>query len=147
MPSVSDHRRLALGQATGPVSESRAFTRAALLDWGWLPAPEGERRTVAEDVLLIVSELVTNAALHAGGPVELRLRHLPAGLRVEVSDLSPEPPVLRSRRDPSVPGGYGLRVVALLSWAWGSSPEEVGKIVWSEIASPPARPAPPTPRA
>ncbi|WP_245204766.1 ATP-binding protein [Kitasatospora sp. RG8] len=131
---------MVLDHVPGVVVKSREFTCAALLDWGWLPAAEGERRAVAEDVLLIVSELVTNAAMHAGGPIELRLRRSPAGLRVEVSDTSPELPVLRRTKDPTAPGGYGLRVVALLSWAWGSASDPSGKTVWSEIAAPPARP-------
>ncbi|WP_327675402.1 ATP-binding protein [Kitasatospora sp. NBC_00458] len=131
-------RSLALRSATGAVTRSRAFTREALVDWGWLPAAGGERKAVAEDVLLIVSELVTNAARHVGGPIELRLRRSPSGLRVEVSDESPEPPVLRRNDDPAVPGRHGLRVVALLSWAWGSVPGARGKTVWSEISAPPA---------
>ncbi|MFI6848930.1 ATP-binding protein [Kitasatospora sp. NBC_00085] len=146
MPPAADQRSLALVSGRGAVTRSREFTRAALFDWGWLPAAGDERRAVAEDVLLVVSELVTNAARHAGGPIELRLRHSPSGLRVEVSDESPEPPVLRSNDDPAVPGRHGLRVVALLSWAWGSVPDAGGKTVWSEIAAPPARLGPATGR-
>ncbi|WP_406193631.1 ATP-binding protein [Kitasatospora sp. NBC_01560] len=132
-------RRLPLGSVTGAVTRSRAFTAEVLADWGWLPAAAGgERRAVADDVLLVVSELVTNAVRHGGGRIELRLRPSPPGLRVEVSDGSTEPPVLRYDDDPAVPGRHGLRVVALLSWDWGSVPAAGGKTVWSEIAAPPA---------
>ena len=66
-------RRLALSGESGIVPRARDFTRQALRDWGWLPGATADRRAAAEDVLLVVSELVTNACLHAGGPEELRL--------------------------------------------------------------------------
>ncbi|MBV2155386.1 ATP-binding protein [Kitasatospora sp. SUK 42] len=116
---------------------SREFSRAALLSWHWLPAADEEQRAVAEDVLLMVSELVANACLHTpGGPRELRLDWDGARLRVEVADTSPVPPRLRPCADPARPGGYGLRVVDRLARAWGSLPEGEGKLVWLEVPSP-----------
>jgi hypothetical protein len=129
-------RRLVLRGPDGAVARSREFTRAVLHDWGWLPAPPGERLMRAEDVLLMVSELVTNACLHAGGPHELLLRRLGPVLRVEVSDGSQQSPVLRTVRDPALPGGHGLRVVDRLSLAWGSVPTSWGKTVWLETVAP-----------
>ncbi|MFJ9847387.1 ATP-binding protein, partial [Kitasatospora sp. NPDC101155] len=80
-------RRLALSGSEGPVRRSREFSRQALERWHWLPAVDDHQRAVAEDVLLMVSELVTNACLHApGGPRELRLNWNGTRLRVEVSD-------------------------------------------------------------
>ncbi|MEV0531844.1 ATP-binding protein [Kitasatospora sp. NPDC050463] len=133
-------RRLALYGSHGAVRRSREFTRGALTDWAWLPAPDEERRAVAQDVLVMVSELVTNACLHAsGGPRELRLGWDGVLLRVEVVDLSPVAPVLRRPAHPGRPGGYGLRVVDRLARAWGSLPEGEGKAVWLEVLTPPAR--------
>src|SRR5215218_1706467 len=66
-------RTLPLGAASGVVPLARDFTRQALYDWGWLPASTADRRAAAEDVLLVVSELVTNACLHAEGPEQLRV--------------------------------------------------------------------------
>ncbi|WP_431682407.1 ATP-binding protein [Kitasatospora sp. KL5] len=129
-------RRLALFESRGAVQHCRDFTRKALHDWGWLPAPDGERRAVAEDVLLMVSELVTNACLHAGGPRELVLHRIGDGLRVEVSDDSRELPVLQTDRPRSAPGGHGLRVVDRLAAAWGSVPRPPGKTVWLEVEAP-----------
>ncbi|MFE7561632.1 ATP-binding protein [Kitasatospora sp. NPDC057500] len=135
-------RRLTLGGAEGAVQRSRDFSRRALVDWHWLAAdgeqwPDDERVAVFEDVLLMVSELVTNACLHApGGPSELRLRWDTLRLRVEVVDASPEPPRLRPSADPGRPGGHGLRVVDRLARAWGSRPEGAGKSVWLEVPSP-----------
>ncbi|MGW0366620.1 ATP-binding protein [Streptomyces sp. NPDC002990] len=105
-----------------------------------------------EDVLLLVSEVVTNACLHAGGPRELVLRHSAERLRVEVSDDSPEPPRRRPPGDRTQPGGHGLIVLERLSRSWGSVPSgggRPGKTVWLEVAAPgrrlPERPPGPAP--
>ncbi|MFJ7278241.1 ATP-binding protein [Kitasatospora sp. NPDC098663] len=130
-------RRLVLAGSEGAVQRSRDFSRAALLAWHWLPAPDVRRLAAAEDVLLMVSELVTNACLHApGGPRELRLGWDGERLRVEVSDASPAAPQLRPFADPGRPGGHGLRVVDRLARGWGCLPEGEGKLVWLEVAAP-----------
>ncbi|MFB7470115.1 ATP-binding protein [Kitasatospora sp. NPDC056184] len=141
-PVPDETRRLTLNGPRGAVQRSREFSRQALLDWHWLAVdgehwPDDEQMAVFEDVLLMVSELVTNACLHTpGGPRELRLRWDTLRLRVEVSDASPEPPRLRPSADPRRPGGHGLRVVDRLARAWGSRPEGAGKSVWLEVPSP-----------
>ncbi|WP_234323676.1 ATP-binding protein [Streptomyces sp. NRRL F-2580] len=94
-----------------------------------------------EDVLLLVSEAVANACLHAGGPSELVLSHGAEGLLIEVSDRSPDRPVLRPRGDPALPGGHGLMVLERLSRSWGWRPGATGKTVWLEV--PPPWPPPP----
>ncbi|MCX5196121.1 ATP-binding protein [Streptomyces sp. NBC_00249] len=124
-------RRLVLAGATsGVVARCRDFTRAALAEWRWPPG-EGP----AEDVVLLVSELVTNACLHADGPRELLLRHTPGRLRVEVTDDNPQPPA-------PGPAGRGLALLDRLAAGWGSTPAEgdrPGKTVWLEVtAAPPA---------
>ncbi|MFH9347728.1 ATP-binding protein [Kitasatospora sp. NPDC017646] len=135
--AAGDTRRLAFAGSEGAVQRSRDFSRAALRSWHWLPAADDEQRALAEDVLLMVSELVTNACLHApGGPRELRLDWDGARLRVEVVDASPVPPRLAEAGDPARPGGHGLRVVDRLARAWGSVPEGGGKLVWLEVPSP-----------
>src|SRR5438445_13562899 len=89
-------RRLRLAGTRGAVARARDFAREALHDWGWLPAATADQRAAAEDVLLVVSELVTNACLHAEGPEELRLRCAAKVLRLEVSDLGTGSPAPRS---------------------------------------------------
>ncbi|WUX86314.1 ATP-binding protein [Streptomyces sp. NBC_01426] len=92
-----------------------------------------------DDVLLLVSEVVTNACLHAGGPRELVLRHAPGRLRVEVSDDNPEPPRRRVSGDRGRPGGHGLVVLERLARSWGAQPSGgagVGKTVWLEVPGP-----------
>lgn len=133
-------RHLALRGSTGAVTLCRDFGRRALLDWRWLPAADEpadeERLAVAEDVLLMISELVTNACLHAGGPLELRLHRSPELLRVEVLDTSPVLPRVRPRSGAGQPGGHGLRVVARLARSWGAEPVDGGKAVWLEVTPP-----------
>ncbi|WP_265868615.1 ATP-binding protein [Streptomyces sp. SKN60] len=132
-------RRLLLGTTTGAVTRCRDFTAAALRDWGWLPATTPEGRERAEDVLLMVSEVVTNACLHTAGPEELVLRHADGRLRLEVADGSPDPPRPHAPRSPALPGGHGLMVLDRLAGAWGSAPKAdgaLGKIVWVEVTRP-----------
>ncbi|MFI9361472.1 ATP-binding protein [Kitasatospora sp. NPDC053057] len=133
----AETRRLAFDGSDGAVQRSREFSRAALRSWHWLPAADDEQRALAEDVLLMVSELVTNACLHApGGPRELRLDWDGARLRVEVADASPVMPRLVPSGNPGRPGGHGLRVVDRLARAWGAGPDDGGKLVWLEVPSP-----------
>ncbi|WP_329123818.1 ATP-binding protein [Streptomyces sp. NBC_01353] len=129
-------RRLVLFGTKGVVMRCRDFTADALTDWGWLPAEDDEARERVDDVLLLVSEVVTNACLHAGGPEELVLRHRQDRLRVEVSDANPEHPRRRQPRAPSLPGGHGLMVLDRLAGNWGSEPRERGKVVWLEVGRP-----------
>jgi hypothetical protein len=130
-------RRLALtGPVLGTVGRCRDFTWQALVDWQWLPAFDAAGQAAAEDVLLVVSELVANACLHAGGPHELALHCDADRLRIEVADGSSRPPVRRPAGPPSAPGGHGLRVVDRLARAWGTAPDDQGKRVWAEISAP-----------
>ncbi|WP_236653327.1 ATP-binding protein [Streptacidiphilus melanogenes] len=125
--------RLRLGGATGVVGRCRDFVSASLAARGWLDDPAEEQQAVVEDVLLMTSELVTNACLHAGGPRELAVSAAGDRLRVEVADANPVRPELRSLTAPAYPGGHGLRVVQQLSHRWGSEVTDGGKVVWFEI--------------
>lgn len=90
------------------------------------------RRNGVGDVdllLLVVSELVTNAVLHAGGG-ELALELHDHALRVEVSDRSTVHPVMRT---PDAEGHRGLPIVAALCPHWGTIARDTGKTVWCEV--------------
>ena len=129
-------RRLVLHGTRGVVSRCRDFTAEALADWGWIPAETEEAGERVEDVLLLVSEVVTNACLHAGGPEELVLRHEGDRLRVEVADAARGRPRVLAR-SPALPGGHGLMVLERLADAWGcevKGPGGVGKVVWLEVS-------------
>lgn len=133
-----DVRHLALGATSGTVPLARDFTRAALYDWGWLPAATADRRAAAEDVLLVVSELVTNACLHAEGPESLRVLRLAEVLRLEVADRGAGQPAPRTPHRAGRPGGHGMFIVQRLCRAWGidRTPGAPGKTVWAELAAP-----------
>ncbi|MFR9724745.1 ATP-binding protein [Streptomyces sp. MS19] len=132
-------RRLRLVGTAGVVARSREFLRGALHDWGWLPSETEEQRATAEDALLVVSELVTNACLHAGGPEELRVGHAAKVLRIEVVDGGEGDPALRTTRRAGRPGGHGMFIVERLCLDWGVAHDTAsgGKTVWAEVAAPP----------
>ncbi|MEU2263096.1 ATP-binding protein [Streptomyces sp. NPDC019645] len=131
-------RTLALGNASGIVPLARDFTRQALYDWGWLPAADADRRAAAEDVLLVVSELVTNACLHAEGPDRLRVSSDAKVIRLEVTDLGAGQPAPRTPHRAGRPGGHGMFIVQRLCLDWGvvRTPGMNGKTVWAELAAP-----------
>lgn len=128
-PSTPVRRRLlALAGARGQVAKGRDFTRRALRDW------ELDGTETSADALLLVSELVANAALHAGGCQYLALSRGDV-LRVEVFDASPEPPRPRFGARPGAPGNHGLRIVDRLCERWGTEAHAPGKVVWAEIGT------------
>jgi PAS domain S-box-containing protein len=103
-------------------AEARAAARAHLRAHD-LPA------TVAGDVVLAVSELVTNAVVHSRPPVSLRVRCTDHSVLVEVEDRS----LLRPRQqrpDERDEGGRGLQIVAGVSTSWGTRRSGLGKVVW-----------------
>ena len=111
--------------------DSRAPSRARQAVTEWLNALgcSSERR---HGLLLVVSELVTNAVVHARSAPEVVATHRSRRVRVEVYDNDVSPPVVRvpSTRDSG--GGFGLAVVAALSDRWGWEPTATGKRVWAE---------------
>ncbi|CAM5660844.1 SpoIIE family protein phosphatase [Streptomyces violaceorubidus] len=84
-------------------------------------------------MLLIVSELVTNALVHTDGKVRLDLTLISGRLRVAVADASPRTPVKPTSIGWEATGGRGILLVEALSAAWGTLPVSGGKQVWSEI--------------
>ncbi|WP_407696875.1 SpoIIE family protein phosphatase [Streptomyces dysideae] len=104
------------------VSEVRAAAIRQLADWGLDEA--------AFAVELMLSELVTNAIRHGGGPIRVRLLH-DRTLICEVSDTSNTAPHLR-RAATTDEGGRGLFLVAQLSQGWGTRYIPQGKVIWAE---------------
>jgi anti-sigma regulatory factor (Ser/Thr protein kinase) len=93
---------------------------------------------VVDEVLLLTSELVTNAVLHGSAPVRLQLHRGEATLRVGISDggglFAPAPVPAWSR---TAEGGRGLLLVDALANNWGSQDQEdasPGKTVWFELS-------------
>ncbi|MFF6781663.1 ATP-binding protein [Streptomyces sp. NPDC012510] len=131
-------RRLTFEGESGVVPLARDFTRQVLYAWGWLPAATADQRAAAEDVLLVVSELVTNACLHAEGPAELRIGCDNKVLRIEVSDRGAGDPAPRTPHRAGRPGGHGMFIVQRLCLDWGvvRTPGSTGKTVWAELGAP-----------
>ncbi|WP_255950326.1 ATP-binding protein [Streptomyces odontomachi] len=131
-------RRISLRGASGVVPMARDFTRQALYAWGWLPAAGADQRAAAEDVLLVVSELVTNACLHAEGPEELWIGSDRKVLRLEVTDRGTGQPAPRTPHRAGRPGGHGMFIVQRLCLDWGvrRTPGVPGKTVWAELGAP-----------
>lgn len=102
------------------------------------------RSDLVECSELGVSELVTNALLHATTPISVRVRGTREHPRVEVRDASPEPPLLPESNlqdgddDLLVTFGRGLSIVARCSRVWGADLEDDGKVVWFEPATEPS---------
>lgn len=121
------------------IGEARSATADALRSWGM--------ESLMSDGLVVVSELATNALVHAGSPFELRLSRHPRSVRIAVLDHGPGTPEPLA---PSTvrPNGRGLQIVDAMSMAWGVSGLKAGtKLVWAELApdSEVSAPAPRTP--
>ncbi|HEV7825396.1 MAG TPA: ATP-binding protein [Mycobacteriales bacterium] len=111
---------------------ARVFVRTALT--GVLPAD------VVSNAELCVSELVTNAVLHAGTPVRVHVGPVPGGIRIQVQDASGAMP-LRVRHSRTAATGRGLALVAAIARSWGVDVRpEGGKTVWCELVAAPAQP-------
>jgi anti-sigma regulatory factor (Ser/Thr protein kinase) len=106
---------------------ARRALAVVLVGWGTSAA-------VVEVVQLLVSELVTNAVVHAASPPCLQMTAGPPRLRVSVRDSDSAAPVL-GRADRDDEGGRGLCLVQALATRWGSRPCPGGKWVWFEIDS------------
>jgi anti-sigma regulatory factor (Ser/Thr protein kinase) len=93
---------------------------------------------VDDDILeaaeLLVSELVSNAVMHAGTPIDLMVSVSDGPeLTVNVSDGSPHQPVPR-HYERTASTGRGLRLVEDLSDEWGVTVRETGKTVWFRVS-------------
>lgn len=95
---------------------------------------QGHRPDLADTACLLTSELVTNALVHSGAPVELVVDLDEARLAIEVIDASSESPVPREAA-PLDTGGRGLAMVAHLADAWGITRVVPGKSVWFSISA------------
>jgi anti-sigma regulatory factor (Ser/Thr protein kinase) len=89
-----------------------------------------------DEALLLVTELVTNAIVHAGTDIELRIDTSGGGLRVEVVDRSPGSlPVIRPAPAETREGGRGVFLLDALATEWGTRHFSEGKSVWFELGA------------
>lgn len=109
-------------------SRGRHAVIAVLDGWGCEPAAR-------EDLLLVVSELVTNAVVHGAEPIKVTVVRVSERVRVEVTDgASSSSPQTNPRPATDAETGRGLAVVTrlALAWGWRATPGN-GKTVWAEL--------------
>ena len=107
---------------------ARQFARSAARDTG----------ADVDTLVLLVSEVVTNAVLHARSDIRLDVRTSRELVRVEVHDLSPVVPRVHHFRLTSGTG-RGLRMLEQLAQRWGVAIDpRGGKVVWFEVGAPDA---------
>jgi anti-sigma regulatory factor (Ser/Thr protein kinase) len=108
------------------VRTARVFTSDVLTE-------AGVEASVIELAVLMVSELVTNAAVHAGGMICLTVHADTHCVRIDVEDEGRGRPVLPPAKHHQV-DGRGLRIVDALATEWGTERRATHKVVWFEIA-------------
>ncbi|WP_455770510.1 SpoIIE family protein phosphatase [Streptomyces goshikiensis] len=116
------------------VAAARAFVRDTLQGWGFAD--------IVDDAVVLTSELVTNAVVHAGTRAEVLCLRAEDGVRVEVADRYPERelplrhPGERPYADPDRESGRGLMLCAALATRWGVEYTATHKHVWFRIDLP-----------
>jgi len=108
------------------VREARRFLGTVLREWG-----TDDFEFAAPQVL---SELATNAALHARSSYTVEIHLDEDCLQIQVTDGSPRLPRVRSYAADATTG-RGMGLVAALSSAWGATTNGAGKTVWARVAS------------
>jgi serine phosphatase RsbU (regulator of sigma subunit)/anti-sigma regulatory factor (Ser/Thr protein kinase) len=126
------------------IAAARRYVRGCLLSWD-------VDDDMLDDLMVIASELATNAVVHAGTAFEISCTNLGDAIRLQVQDGYPGRglPAVLPARDPGRPSGRGLALCASLSSAWGVEYTPTTKTVWCQLdlepaaeqpAAPPARP-------
>ncbi|WP_329386307.1 ATP-binding protein [Streptomyces sp. NBC_01716] len=124
--------QLEVGADPAEVGRARRWARSRLIGSGM-----NDDEPLAETLILLISELVTNAVVHTGCPAVLRMLFgsgaVEAGtVRVEVADTSARPPHPRHAQGGDT-NGRGLELVDGLADRWGWQPEGSGKRIWCEV--------------
>ena len=103
---------------------ARAFVLEMLSPW--------RDEQLAADAALVVTELATNAVLHARSAFSVRLLLAEDVIRISVEDTLPLGQPGGNRWLPAAPG-HGLGVVAAMAVRWGVETEAGGKAIWAEL--------------
>ena len=125
------------------VAAARKFVRETLQDWldtRPVPADTGPANTgpadteLVDDAVLLTSELVTNAVVHAGTQVQVTCKLAASAVEVVVRDSHPARMVPGPEHDDAIPAerthGRGLLLPSALASAWGVSYGAEAKAVW-----------------
>ncbi|HEX7167839.1 MAG TPA: ATP-binding protein [Acidimicrobiales bacterium] len=116
------HAEAVFAPEVGSARLARTFVRTAL-----------EAHALPADLaVLLVSELATNAVLHARTDYVVRLTSNDGRVRVEVQDANERSPSI-AHAPPEATSGRGLQLVQTLSAGWGVEGRPDGKVVWFEV--------------
>lgn len=118
------HDDLQLPSTPTSVGDARRFVDSALRELG--------AGAASEVAALLTSELVTNAVVHVGGAIRIRVVGSSDTVRIAVEDTSPVIPEPREAGDRAVTG-RGLNLVEHLALRWGVDAIDGGKVVWFEL--------------
>ena len=109
------------------VREARDYVADLLAARGWSD-------TAIEKARLVISELATNAILHAQTPFELTC-HIDGKARFEIRDWEPASIPLVADAKPGRVGGLGLRLIEAIASEWGVETHPEFKVVWCTVDS------------
>ncbi|MEU1555358.1 SpoIIE family protein phosphatase [Streptomyces scabiei] len=115
------------------VATARSFVRDTLQGWGFAD--------IVDDAVVLTSELVTNAVVHAGTSADVLCLRADDGVRIEVADRYPEReiPLQGSHVNMGSPdreGGRGLQLCAAMASRWGVEYTSTHKQVWFQLDLP-----------
>ncbi|GAA2609948.1 SpoIIE family protein phosphatase [Streptomyces violaceus] len=115
------------------VASARSFVRDTLQGWGFAD--------IVDDAVVLTSELVTNAVVHAGTSADLLCLRSDEGVRIEVADRYPEREIplqgaAINMGSPDREGGRGLQLCAALAGRWGVEYTPTHKTVWFQLDLP-----------
>ncbi|MFJ4682492.1 SpoIIE family protein phosphatase [Streptomyces sp. NPDC088789] len=115
------------------VASARSFVRDTLQGWGFAD--------IVDDAVVLTSELVTNAVVHAGTAADVLCLRSDDGVRVEVADRYPEREIALQGSAASMgnldrEGGRGLQLCAALARRWGVDYTPTHKQVWFHLDLP-----------
>lgn len=115
------------------VATARSFVRDTLQGWGFTD--------IVDDAVVLTSELVTNAVVHAGTAADVLCLRSEDAVRIEVSDHYPEREIPLQQSavnmgNPDREGGRGLQLCAALATRWGVDYTPTQKQVWFQLDLP-----------
>jgi anti-sigma regulatory factor (Ser/Thr protein kinase) len=122
---VSESRSASFPASPASAREARSFLCQVLPD---------DAEPDLDVILLLLTELVTNAVIHARTPVHVQVAVDGPRVRIDVQDDAPNPPVRRAATPESL-NGRGLLLLDRLADRWGFEPSPSGKTVWFEVGS------------
>ncbi len=124
-PEHQREARLDLAPEAPAPASARGFVADVLREHGYADR-------AVEDAQLVISELATNAVVHARSALTVRVLPGRGSVRLSIDDTSEAAPV-RRRRDPAAQSGRGLWIVGTLAERWGVEYRDGAKTVWAEL--------------